>query len=107
MELILIALSLFPKFSGALASIPQPVLGGLTVALYGMISVTGLRLIKENVELNDRNMLIIASSLIVGLGAPQLPAEFLEHFPKIVSSILESGMAAGALTAIILDQVLR
>ncbi len=105
--IILIALSLFPKFSGALASIPQPVLGGLTVALYGMISVTGLRLIKENVELNDRNMLIIASSLIVGLGAPQLPAEFLEHFPKIVSSILESGMAAGALTAIILDQVLR
>ncbi len=104
---ILIALSLFPKFSGVLASIPQPVLGGLTVALYGMISVTGLRLIKENVELNDRNMLIIASSLIVGLGAPQLPAEFLEHFPRIVASILESGMAVGAITAIILDQVLR
>ncbi len=105
--IILIALSLFPKFSGVLASIPQPVLGGLTVALYGMISVTGLRLIKENVELNDRNMLIIASSLIVGLGAPQLPAEFLEHFPRIISSILESGMAVGAITAIILDQVLR
>ncbi|AHF81137.1 uracil/xanthine permease [Thermococcus paralvinellae] len=104
--LILILLSLIPKFSGILASIPAPVLGGLTIALYGMISVTGLRLIKDKVELNDRNMLIIASALIVGLGAPQLPPEFLEHFPKIIASILESGMAVGALTAIILDQVL-
>ena len=105
--LILILLSLIPKFSGILASIPAPVLGGLTIALYGMISVTGLRLIKERVELNDRSMLIIASALIVGLGAPQLPPEFLEHFPKIIASILESGMAIGALTAITLDQVLR
>ena len=104
---ILIVMSLFPKFSAILASIPQPVLGGLTVALYGMISVTGLRLIKDNVELNDRNMLVIASSLIIGLGAPQLPSEFLQNFPKIVSGILESGMAAGAITAIILDQILR
>ena len=105
--LILIAVAMFPKFSGVLASIPQPVLGGLTVALYGMISVTGLRLIKEKVELNDRNVLIIASALIVGLGSPQLPQEFLQHFPRIVASILESGMAVGAITAIILDQILR
>lgn len=105
--IILILLAMIPKFSGVLASLPQPVLGGLTIALYGMISVTGLRLIKEKVELNDRNMLIIASALIVGLGAPQLPPEFLEHFPKIVGSILESGMAVGALTAILLDQLLR
>lgn len=104
---ILILFSLIPKFSGILASIPAPVLGGLTIALYGMISVTGLRLIKEKVELNDRNMLIIASALIVGLGSPQLPPEFLEHFPKIIGTILESGMAVGALTAIILDQLLR
>ncbi|MBE8540282.1 solute carrier family 23 protein [Geoglobus acetivorans] len=105
--IILIVIAMFPKFSGLLASIPQPVLGGLTVALYGMISVTGLRLIKEKVELNDRNVLIIASALIVGLGSPQLPQEFLEHFPRLIASILESGMAVGAITAIILDQVLR
>ncbi|MCD6558263.1 MAG: uracil-xanthine permease [Palaeococcus sp.] len=104
---ILILMSLIPKFSGILASIPAPVLGGLTTALYGMISVTGLRLIKDKVELNDRNTLIIASALILGLGAPQLPPEFLVHFPKIIGSILESGMAVGALTAVILDQILR
>ncbi|ACS90293.1 MAG TPA: uracil-xanthine permease [Thermococcaceae archaeon] len=104
---ILVLLAMIPKFSGILASMPHPVLGGLTIALYGMISVTGLRLIKDKVELNDRNMFIIASALIIGLGAPQLPPEFLEHFPQIVSSILESGMAIGALTAILLDQILR
>ncbi|MCD6373554.1 MAG: purine/pyrimidine permease [Thermococcus sp.] len=104
--LILIFLSLLPKFAGVLASMPAPVLGGLTLALYGMISVTGLRLIKEKVEFNDRNTLILAAALIAGLGAPQLPAEFLEQFPKLVASILESGMAVGALTAIILDRLL-
>ncbi|AFK22803.1 uracil-xanthine permease family protein [Pyrococcus sp. ST04] len=104
---ILIIIAMFPKFAGILASMPAPVLGGLTLALYGMISVTGLRLIKEKVELDDRNTLILAASLIAGLGAPQLPPEFLAHFPKIVASILESGMAVGAITAIVLDQVLR
>lgn len=103
---ILIFLSLLPKFAGILASMPAPVLGGLTLALYGMISVTGLRLIKEKVEFNDRNTLILAAALIAGLGAPQLPAEFLEQFPKLVASILESGMAVGALTAIVLDRLL-
>ncbi|AMM54868.1 uracil-xanthine permease family protein [Pyrococcus kukulkanii] len=105
--LILIVIAMFPKFAGILASMPAPVLGGLTLALYGMISVTGLRLIKEKVELDDRNTLILAAALIAGLGAPQLPPEFLEHFPRIIASILESGMAVGAITAIVLDQVLR
>ncbi|WP_459202375.1 uracil-xanthine permease family protein [Methanococcus sp. CF] len=104
---ILILLSLIPKFSGLLASIPAPVLGGITTALYGMISITGLKLIKDKVELNDRNTLILASALVLGLGAPQLPAEFLGLFPKIISSILESGMAVGAITAILMDQLLK
>ncbi|NJE10082.1 uracil-xanthine permease family protein [Thermococcus sp. MAR1] len=103
---ILILLSLVPKFAGILASMPAPVLGGLTLALYGMISVTGLRLIKERVEFNDRNTLILAASLIAGLGAPQLPPEFLAAFPKVIASILESGMAVGALTAIVLERIL-
>ncbi len=103
---ILILLSLLPKFAGILASMPAPVLGGLTLALYGMISVTGLRLIKEKVEFNDRNTLILAASLIAGLGAPQLPPQLLESLPRLVSSILESGMAVGALTAIILERIL-
>ncbi|WP_456395016.1 uracil-xanthine permease family protein [Thermococcus sp.] len=103
---ILLFLSLLPKFAGILASMPAPVLGGLTLALYGMISVTGLRLIAERVEFSDRNTLILAAALIAGLGAPQLPQEFLQTFPKVISSILESGMAVGALTAIVLDRIL-
>ena len=104
---ILICMSMIPKFAGLLASIPAPVLGGLTTALYGMIGVTGLKLIKDRVELNDRNTLILASSLVLGLGAPQLPAEFLAHFPQIIASILESGMAVGAISAILMDQLLK
>ncbi|AKB26112.1 Uracil permease [Methanosarcina sp. MTP4] len=104
---ILICMSMIPKFAGLLASIPAPVLGGLTTALYGMIGVTGLKLIKDKVELNDRNTLILASSLVLGLGAPQLSPELLAHFPQIIASILESGMAVGAISAIIMDQLLK
>jgi len=103
---VLILLSLLPKFAGVLASMPAPVLGGLTLALYGMISVTGLRLIKERVEFNDRNTLILAASLVAGLGAPQLPPQLLESLPRLVSSLLQSGMAVGALTALLLERAL-
>ncbi|WP_367883794.1 hypothetical protein [Thermococcus peptonophilus] len=71
-----------------------------------MISVTGLRLIKEKVEFTDRNVLILAAALIAGLGAPQLPESLFHALPRIISSILESGMAVGAITAIILERIL-
>jgi len=69
-------------------------------------NVRGLRLIKGKVKLNNRNMVVIASALVMELATLQ-PPEFLEHFPQIIDNILELGTSAGVLTAIILDQLLR
>jgi len=69
-------------------------------------NVGGLRLIKGKVKLNNRNMVVIASALVMELATLQ-PPEFLEHFPQIIDNILELGTSAGVLTAIILDQLLR
>ena len=85
---------------------PSPVVGGISISLFGLISMMGLKIIKENVELNDRNMLILATALVFGLGTPLLPQDYFSYLPPIIASILESGMATGCLVAITLDQLL-
>ena len=66
--LMAIILSFFLPFSTLLASIPTPVMGGVCVALYGFIAVSGLKMI-QNVDLGDnRNLFVVSVILIAGVG---------------------------------------
>ena len=63
-----IVLSFFLPFSTVLASIPTPVMGGVCIALYGFIAVSGLKMI-QNVDLGDnRNLFVVSVILIAGVG---------------------------------------
>jgi uracil permease len=63
-----IVLSFFLPFSTLLASIPTPVMGGVCIALYGFIAVSGLKMI-QNVDLGDnRNLFVVSVILIAGVG---------------------------------------
>ena len=63
-----IVLSFFLPFSSLLASIPAPVMGGVCIALYGFIAVSGLKMIQK-VDLNDnRNLFVVSVILIAGVG---------------------------------------
>ena len=63
-----ILLSFFLPFSTLLASIPTPVMGGVCVALYGFIAVSGLKMIQK-VDLGDnRNLFVVSVILIAGVG---------------------------------------
>ena len=63
-----IVLSFFLPFSSLLASIPTPVMGGVCIALYGFIAVSGLKMIQK-VDLNDnRNLFVVSVILIAGVG---------------------------------------
>ena len=63
-----IVLSFFLPFSSLLASIPAPVMGGVCIALYGFIAVSGLKMI-QNVDLGDnRNLFVVSVILIAGVG---------------------------------------
>ena len=63
-----IILSFFLPFSTLLASIPTPVMGGVCIALYGFIAVSGLKMI-QNVDLgNNRNLFVVSVILIAGVG---------------------------------------
>jgi len=65
--LFLIVCGLLPKVGAIIASMPLPVLGGGVIVMFGMVAAAGLNVLSE-INMNRRNMVIIAVSLAVGLG---------------------------------------
>lgn len=98
---MLILLGLFPQVSGFVQHIPEPVLGGATLVMFGTIAASGVRIVSRT-ALNRRSIMIIALSLGIGLGVSQQPQIF-QFMPDWVKSLFSSGIAAGGLTAIVLN----
>ncbi|NSY40544.1 uracil-xanthine permease family protein [Leisingera sp. ANG59] len=96
-----IALSFAGKLSGALSTIPMPVMGGIMILLFGMVTVVGLSVLAKLGEAlsEARNMVIISTVLIIGLGG--LTLQFGEGFT--LAGIGLSGVA-GLLLNLILPQ---
>jgi xanthine permease XanP len=97
---ILAILGLVPAVGRWVTVIPPPVLGALALMLFGLVAVSGLRLIQSSGPLTQREGTIVALSLGVGLGLPTQPA-LLADLP-VLHTILESGIVAGGLTALLL-----
>ncbi|MFV0419985.1 MAG: solute carrier family 23 protein [Dysgonomonas sp.] len=87
------------KIAALLATIPTPVMGGVSILLFGIIASSGLRMLVENkVDFSRKRNLIIASViLVIGIGGAAL------HIGKIFS--LE-GMALASIIGVLLNQVL-
>lgn len=101
--LMLILLGLFPAVSSAVQHIPQPVLGGATLVMFGTIAASGVRIISRQ-AIDRRAVMIIAISLAVGLGVSQQPL-ILQFAPEWLKTLLSSGIAAGGITAILLNLI--
>ncbi|WP_217511220.1 uracil-xanthine permease family protein [Vibrio metschnikovii] len=101
---MLMLLGLFPGVASFVQLIPEPVLGGATIVMFGTIAAAGVRIISR-VELDRRAILIMALSFSMGLGIAQKP-EILQFMPEIIKSIFSSGVAAGGITAILLNLLL-
>ena len=102
-SLMLIVLGLFPAVSGFVQHIPEPVLGGATIVMFGTIAASGVRIVSRE-PLNRRAIMIIALSLAVGLGVSQQPL-ILQFAPDWLKTLLSSGIAAGGITAIVLNLI--
>lgn len=98
---MLVLLGLFPQVSGFVQHIPEPVLGGATLVMFGTIAASGVRIVSR-ITLNRRAIMIIALSLGIGLGVSQQPQIF-QFMPDWIKSLFSSGIAAGGLTAIVLN----
>ncbi|MGC3042298.1 solute carrier family 23 protein, partial [Enterococcus faecalis] len=69
----LIILGLLPKIGAMAQIIPEPVLGGGMLVMFGMVAVQGLRMLSKVDYSNDKNLLIIAISIGFGLGFNIMP----------------------------------
>lgn len=98
----LIILGLFPKVGAVAQIIPEPVLGGGMLVMFGMVAVQGMRMLsKVNFE-DDKNLLIVALSIGLGLGFNSLPTIF-QHLPQTVQMFTGNGIVMSSITAIILN----
>ncbi len=102
--LVLILCGLVPKIGAVIASMPLPVLGGGVIVMFGMVAAAGLNVLSE-VNMNRRNMVIIAVSLAAGLGLNLVPTA-VQYLPGVVKTLATSAVAPTALVAVILNQVL-
>lgn len=98
---ILVVLGLFPAVAGVIQAVPEPVLGGAAMVMFGAVAAAGINIL-AGIELDRRALLIIAVSLALGLGVTQVP-EFLEHMPGALRDVLESGVATGGICALLLN----
>ncbi|MCU4925878.1 purine permease [Halobacteria archaeon AArc-dxtr1] len=103
--IFLVVLGLIPKVGAIAAAMPDPVLGGAAVVLFGMIFSIGLRIVANRVELTRRNLTIIAVSIVLGVGV-EITDDLLVEFPDEIAVILGSGLLVGGVTALILNVLL-
>lgn len=96
----LVLLGFCPKLSTLLSVIPNSIVGGATLIMFGLITTAGIKLVTTK-PLTERDGLILALSIAVGLGFNYTP-DALADYPYYVSVII-SGIPGAAITAVILN----
>ena len=102
--IILILMGLFPKLGGIIAAMPESVIGGAAIIMFGLITSAGIKLIARS-EMNQRNLLILGLSLSFGIGMSLLP-QFVAHIPDFGISLkllLTTGLIPAGVLAFILN----
>ena len=96
-----ILLSFCPKFAALIATIPGPIVGGISFVLYGMISAVGIRnLVENHVDFSkSRNLIIAAVILVTALGGVTLPLA-IGKFHAVLSPLAVASLAGIVLNAI-------
>jgi uric acid transporter len=98
---ILVLLGLLPVLGRIMNAIPLPVLGGAGIVLFGSVAAAGIRTLSR-VEFTNSNVLIVATSVGVGLVPITVPEVYL-HLPEWLGTIFESGISACAIFATLLN----
>ena len=99
---IMVVLGLLPKLAALTTVIPNAVLGGAMIVMFGSVAASGMAILSEVDLRKDGNLLIAACSIAVGLGSATLPAMF-DQLPEFARMLMQNGIVSGSLTAIILN----
>lgn len=102
---LLILLGLSPKIMAVLSSIPGAVVSGVFLVICQILIVNGFRVVRKD-GLDSRKAITVGMSVAAAVGVAGIAPEAREQFPLFVQYFLSSGIAVGALTAVILNLIL-
>ena len=98
-------LGLFPVVGLIFSVMPDAVLGGATLLMFGTVAASGIRIIAAQ-DIDRKAILVMALSFSLGLSVELVP-DILMGFPEAVRSVFASGITTGGLTAIIANALIR
>jgi xanthine permease len=100
---IMIVLGLLPKMAALVEAVPQVVLGGAGLVMFGMVAATGARILTGvNFKTNPNNLFVVA--VAVGFGMiPLVAPAFFHNLPHELQPLLESGILLSAVVSVILN----
>lgn len=100
---ILVAMGLVPALGALVEAVPQFVLGGAGIVMFGMVAATGIRILADvDYKTTRHNLFIVAISVGFGM-IPLVAPEFFQHFPKALSPLLHSGILLAAIVSVVLN----
>lgn len=102
---MLVLLGLFPAVGLIFSLMPEPVLGGATLLMFGTVAAAGIRIIASQ-DINRKATLVIAISFSFGLSVELVP-EILSQLPETIRNIFSSGITTGGVTAILTNALIR
>jgi NCS2 family nucleobase:cation symporter-2 len=101
--LIMLVLGLVPKMGALVESVPQFVLGGAGLVMFGMVAATGIRILANvDFKTNRNNLYIVAIAIGAGM-IPLVAPRWSQQLPKALHPLLESGILLTALAAVLLN----
>ena len=101
--LIMIVLGLLPKMAAFVEAIPQFVLGGAGLVMFGMVAATGIRILSTvDYKTNRNNLYIVALAIGFGL-IPLVAPRWTQHMAHSLHPLLESGILLTAVAAVALN----
>ena len=101
----LIILGLFPAVGLVFSLMPEPVLGGATLLMFGTVAAAGIRIIAAQ-KIDRKATLVMALSFSLGLSVELVP-EILSQLPETIRNIFASGITTGGVTAILSNILIR
>lgn len=101
----LMLLGLFPVVGQLFSLIPDAVLGGATLLMFGTVAAAGIRIIAAT-EITRKAVLVMAISFAMGLSVELVPG-ILDKMPDVIRNIFSSGITTGGLTAILANACIR
>ncbi|SDJ99367.1 nucleobase:cation symporter-2 family protein [Sediminibacillus albus] len=99
---ILVVLGFLPKIAAITTLIPTAVLGGASLAMFGMVIAYGIKMLSQVDFENQGNLLTVACAVGMGLGVTAVP-EIFANLPESIRILTDSGIVAGSMTAIVLN----